>query len=1273
MTASRGVAYDPSRPGSAPAAASAAAARPGKHTLVGGLPDTHAGPAAASAAIQRRTAGAAAAASPGWSTDPARHAGAGAIQRLFGGRGAGGACAGAGRAEAIQRKPDPAEAGYLADEYPDHADLGRNNDCGPAAILMILRIHGWQAQLDTAMNADPVFCARYPASGVAPPSTAGSPRSTPSTFKQPGESDAEYLERRQIHWIRTQITGADGSADEGDYAISVDYLATHITPLLHKIGLTDPEFAVVMGAVTEKDDKTTVPGEGFLDPGAAQGQYIGNQSGDATAKDAPFKSTSLKGNDKRLAQALSYMKSKLLEGAAILLLGNPGPDAWGWGGKEDPQRQGTDAQGQPHRTAGITAGAGHFVVLYDYQPASGEKPTDVPGGTWTILDPTFREPRTATCEQLDAFWENFAGTNGPQLKPIVVSRSEATQAVEPGPSATAPAATKQPRRAGAPIQRQADGKDTSGPPVYQYAAGTLHANDCGPASVLMVLRTIGVPYEQGLVQWIAAHRPIDKATGKTSTAYLQHYGYADASAPVGTQEELDVVRLCAASDRVGLLKELPAPAERGKDGAYPDDRMLRIQDLRPAIFNLMKLLGGTLDRAQINAVMQLGTESADFKTDQGGALGEANLDGKRKAGGINRDTVKDYLVKHVTGDEVVIVLGSPYGQVYDPKTKQNQTAEVAWGWGGTDPSGGGRNVGDLGGGHFVVVRSYDPGTRLFTVLDPSWAAPKQATGDQIIDFLDYKGSSTYNVMSVQLDQLRGTLPVLKKSAGAGAGAAGEHGPETGVALPEATRTRMESAFGADFSGVTFHEGGAAGQVGALAYTQGEEVHFAPGQYRPGSRDGDELIGHELAHVVQQRQGRVASPQGKDSAVVEDAALETEADREGARAAAGQPAGAATGATGHAAGGIQRKAGGGPPQQGPQQDTATAPIPPALLQQLAQPDQVIAVADQVRDLLIDKDQMRAWWSSADPAQRGAQLGEMAVRLGRLEFMFGWIQQGGLNVNTEHGWETAGTADDNQSKHPGDTTSNTGSFPDRYQSIYNGGKGMQGYDWCGMLVGYIYNVLLELDDGGLGADGLEGWRGGDSVYAAGGERIWPRRNVTAGDASFGDLLGWDGGEPRPGDVLIVSHDEFTPGLGNQGKDTRTRSHVAMVESFVADQYLQTIDGNSALQPSDYGPGSKGARQPSAVSGRGYNFAHQYTDTPGKNYYYNQSRMVCVVRMTDRDDNFQAAAGAAPAVSGEQILARLDAASKQVEGVLNAQSKTTTPFDSSQPVRQWVKGLK
>jgi hypothetical protein len=46
-----------------------------------------------------------------------------------------------------------------------------------------------------------------------------------------------------------------------------------------------------------------------------------------------------------------------------------------------------------------------------------------------------------------------------------------------------------------------------------------------------------------------------------------------------------------------------------------------------------------------------------------------------------------------------------------------------------------------------------------------------------------------------------------------------------------------------------------------------------------------LLGHELAHVLQQRQGRVRAPQGQGTMVVNDQALEAEADRMGSRAAA----------------------------------------------------------------------------------------------------------------------------------------------------------------------------------------------------------------------------------------------------------------------------------------------------------------------------------------------------------------------------------------------------
>src|SRR5439155_21227941 len=48
------------------------------------------------------------------------------------------------------------------------------------------------------------------------------------------------------------------------------------------------------------------------------------------------------------------------------------------------------------------------------------------------------------------------------------------------------------------------------------------------------------------------------------------------------------------------------------------------------------------------------------------------------------------------------------------------------------------------------------------------------------------------------------------------------------------------------------------EVGARAFTKGEDVYFAPGQFRPGSSRGMALLAHELTHVVQQRNGRLAS-------------------------------------------------------------------------------------------------------------------------------------------------------------------------------------------------------------------------------------------------------------------------------------------------------------------------------------------------------------------------------------------------------------------------------
>lgn len=45
-------------------------------------------------------------------------------------------------------------------------------------------------------------------------------------------------------------------------------------------------------------------------------------------------------------------------------------------------------------------------------------------------------------------------------------------------------------------------------------------------------------------------------------------------------------------------------------------------------------------------------------------------------------------------------------------------------------------------------------------------------------------------------------------------------------------------------------GGQVAGLGAQAYTHGSDLHFGAGQYAPGAGNS-QLLGHELAHVVQQ--------------------------------------------------------------------------------------------------------------------------------------------------------------------------------------------------------------------------------------------------------------------------------------------------------------------------------------------------------------------------------------------------------------------------------------
>jgi hypothetical protein len=105
-------------------------------------------------------------------------------------------------------------------------------------------------------------------------------------------------------------------------------------------------------------------------------------------------------------------------------------------------------------------------------------------------------------------------------------------------------------------------------------------------------------------------------------------------------------------------------------------------------------------------------------------------------------------------------------------------------------------------------------------------------------------------------------------------------------MPDEVKSRMETSMNSNFSDVRVHpESSHATDVGALAYAQGSDVHFAPGQFKPDTSAGLQLIGHELAHVVQQKEGRVEpTTEVSGMPVNDDQSLEQEADAMGARAA-----------------------------------------------------------------------------------------------------------------------------------------------------------------------------------------------------------------------------------------------------------------------------------------------------------------------------------------------------------------------------------------------------
>lgn len=136
--------------------------------------------------------------------------------------------------------------------------------------------------------------------------------------------------------------------------------------------------------------------------------------------------------------------------------------------------------------------------------------------------------------------------------------------------------------------------------------------------------------------------------------------------------------------------------------------------------------------------------------------------------------------------------------------------------------------------------------------------------------------------------LRGAIGSLFRKARDGASAPAHAAPtmlDRGTPLDASTASRMGSAFGRDFTNVRVHTGAeassAASTLRARAFTVGDDIAFADGEYRPGTIVGDALLAHELAHVAQQDGAHELSTKSESAT----GALEHDADNAAVHAVA----------------------------------------------------------------------------------------------------------------------------------------------------------------------------------------------------------------------------------------------------------------------------------------------------------------------------------------------------------------------------------------------------
>lgn len=193
---------------------------------------------------------------------------------------------------------------------------------------------------------------------------------------------------------------------------------------------------------------------------------------------------------------------------------------------------------------------------------------------------------------------------------------------------------------------------------------------------------------------------------------------------------------------------------------------------------------------------------------------------------------------------------------------------------------------DASHGTPASASAHSRGTAQRERIDSAFGAPVQRMGEE--DELQMRAAGTLQRQEDEEEMLQGRFgPAqrLEDEEEEPRQARAETGPVPSVAaaaarpcgLPDGLRSGIEALSGMDMSDVQVHTASSKpADINALAYTQGNEIHVAPGQ--------EQHLAHEAWHVVQQRQGRVRpTMQIGEVNVNDDAGLEAEADRMGEQA------------------------------------------------------------------------------------------------------------------------------------------------------------------------------------------------------------------------------------------------------------------------------------------------------------------------------------------------------------------------------------------------------